>query len=269
VSNLTSRILVAAVGIPVLIGCIVNGGVLLQTLIVILQLAVVWEWTKFAKSANVSLSVWNLLLPLTAVDVLIFASGEPLSSVVALLIVFFWILLNVFDKSRTPLRTLGHGVLYAVYAALPLALWFPISEFSNTTRFSSIGALFLLFAATWLCDSAAYFGGRALGKHKLYVAASPNKTIEGALFGVLGAALLLPFARLLNFASPDRLDYLVLPLIVGLAGQAGDLIESLMKREVGVKDSSSLIPGHGGVLDRFDSLLLSSPFYFAYLYLTS
>jgi phosphatidate cytidylyltransferase len=122
-----------------------------------------------------------------------------------------------------------------------------------------------VFASVWVCDSAAYFAGRAFGKHKLFERVSPQKTWEGAIAGfvtailtfVLAAELFLPYMTLGNA--------IVCGGIVGSFGQIGDLVESLFKRDAGVKDSSSLVPGHGGVLDRFDSLLFISPLVFLYL----
>ncbi len=122
-----------------------------------------------------------------------------------------------------------------------------------------------VFAMIWICDSAAFHAGTAIGKHKMSPRVSPNKSWEGALFGFLFAIGTAVAAKYLV------LDYLslgqaaVLGVIVGTVGQTGDLIESLMKRDAGVKDSSALIPGHGGVFDRFDSLLLVSPLVYLYI----
>jgi phosphatidate cytidylyltransferase len=132
-----------------------------------------------------------------------------------------------------------------------------------------MGPLAALFVATWICDTAAYFFGKRFGRHKLDVAASPNKTVEGFVAGLVLAAVVLPALAAFKLVHPSTLDYAMLPLIVGLAGQVGDLLESLMKREAQIKDTSAILPGHGGVLDRFDSLFLSSPLLFAYLVLSS
>ncbi len=123
----------------------------------------------------------------------------------------------------------------------------------------------VLFASIWACDSAAYFAGRAMGRHKLFVRVSPNKTWEGAVAGLLFAVgtFLLGKALLLPYLTPGQA--VICGLIVGLFGQLGDLVESLLKRDAGVKDSSTLIPGHGGVLDRFDSLMYISPLFYFYL----
>lgn len=125
--------------------------------------------------------------------------------------------------------------------------------------------ILVLFASIWACDSAAYFAGRAFGRHRLFERVSPNKTWEGAVAGflfaigvfLLGKALLLPYLTLAEAG--------VCGAIIGVFGQLGDLAESLLKRDAGVKDSSTLIPGHGGVLDRFDSVLYVSPLVFLYL----
>ncbi|MFI5253519.1 MAG: phosphatidate cytidylyltransferase [Bacteroidota bacterium] len=122
-----------------------------------------------------------------------------------------------------------------------------------------------IFAIIWICDSAAYYGGMLTGKHKLFPRVSPNKSWEGAMFGFIFAigtavaakALVLPY---LNYG-----EAIVIGIIVGTIGQMGDLVESLIKRDAGVKDSSNLIPGHGGVLDRFDSLLFVAPIVYLYL----
>ncbi|MBI5476517.1 MAG: phosphatidate cytidylyltransferase [Ignavibacteriales bacterium] len=122
-----------------------------------------------------------------------------------------------------------------------------------------------ILSSIWICDSSAYYFGRAFGKHKLFPRISPNKSWEGAIAGFI-FALLPPIAAkyfVLDFLSLN--DAIIIGLIVGVFGQFGDLVESAIKRDAGVKDSSSLLPGHGGVLDRFDSLLFVSPLVYFYL----
>ncbi|MBC8144717.1 MAG: phosphatidate cytidylyltransferase [bacterium] len=118
----------------------------------------------------------------------------------------------------------------------------------------------------WICDSAAYYVGRAMGRHKMAPSISPKKTWEGGIGGaVFAIATMITFQQLLlDFLSIG--NAIVLGLIVGILGQVGDLAESHLKRDAGVKDSSQLIPGHGGVFDRFDSLMFVAPL--VYLYLT-
>lgn len=132
-------------------------------------------------------------------------------------------------------------------------------------------ALILIFLVIWSVDTGAYFSGLAWGSHKITPQISPNKTWEGTIGGFLGgifASLLLWFlsSPLHPFLPSLPLNhYLVVGGIAGVGGQVGDVIESLMKRDSEIKDASSLIPGHGGILDRFDSLLFIAPLEYYYL----
>jgi phosphatidate cytidylyltransferase len=123
----------------------------------------------------------------------------------------------------------------------------------------------VVFASIWVCDSAAYFAGRAFGRHKLFERVSPKKTWEGAIAGFAGAVVAFAAGKYLALPYMSLAEAILCGVIVGVFGQLGDLAESLLKRDAGVKDSSSLIPGHGGILDRFDSLMFVSPLLFFYL----
>jgi phosphatidate cytidylyltransferase len=127
--------------------------------------------------------------------------------------------------------------------------------------------IMMVFVTIWICDTAAYFVGSSLGKHKLFARVSPRKTWEGAIAGfVISPFAVWGFNRLfLNTLSAP--DILFIGLVVGTIGQMSDLIESLFKRDVDVKDSSNLLPGHGGMLDRFDSPLMVAPILYFYLYI--
>jgi phosphatidate cytidylyltransferase len=126
--------------------------------------------------------------------------------------------------------------------------------------------LFVIMLIVMTNDSAAYYTGSAFGKHRLYPLVSPKKSIEGAvggLIGSLGGALLAKFTF---FPQLTFCDAAVTALVIGVVGQAGDLFESMLKRSFGVKDSGTIIPGHGGVLDRLDSILFAAPITYYYVY---
>ena len=121
----------------------------------------------------------------------------------------------------------------------------------------------LVFVASWVCDMFAYFVGRAIGKHKLIEEISPKKTIEGSIGGIvcttLAFALYGYIITLFDGPKPDYITLLILGFVLSIVAQFGDLICSLIKREHGVKDYGNIFPGHGGVLDRFDSVLAVAP----------
>ena len=170
----------------------------------------------------------------------------------------------VADVSATVLGALYVGFLFSFFvllrglqiteaAAIPGFARFP-QEFGGRL-------LLLLFLVTWATDAGAYFTGKNLGRRKL-TPASPNKTVEGALGGFL-AAVVVALALGAWFQLPFRLT-LPVGVLAGIMGQFGDLCKSILKRNLGTKDFGALIPGHGGVLDRFDSLLMNVPVVYFY-----
>ena len=148
----------------------------------------------------------------------------------------------------------------AAIAVPAAALFYLRSPFGDSRAGFGSRAILLLFLLVWGCDSAAYYGGRRFGKHKLAPVVSPNKTVEGTLFGLLGGALIgVVGGTWLVLPELGTLRGLIAGAVVTTAGQAGDLVESLWKRGAGVKDSGAFLPGHGGFYDRIDSLLFAGP----------
>jgi phosphatidate cytidylyltransferase len=157
----------------------------------------------------------------------------------------------------------------ALYLGLGLGCMVRLFMLKGSTL-PNTGSRFILtlFIVTWFGDSAAYFVGSLLGRHKLAPRVSPKKTWEGAAGGLLGnlaGAALMKFAHVLP--EWGALDLVAVAILLGLVGQLGDLVESAWKRSAGIKDSGSSIPGHGGMLDRLDSLVFAAPVLLAYLHL--
>jgi len=152
------------------------------------------------------------------------------------------------------------GVLY-------VAVFFSFIPLINFKAGGNI-LVWLVFITSWGCDTAAYYSGKAFGKRKLCPKVSPKKTIEGSVGGAIGAAIItLIFGLIMEnkFTIMNPIHYAVIGLICGVMSQFGDLVASSIKRYVGIKDYSHLIPGHGGILDRFDSIIFSSVVIYYYL----
>ena len=180
-----------------------------------------------------------------------------------ILILLLLLIFKLFDtKTKTQFTDIAYTLLGVLYVVVPLALTNLILSIKGD--FSPM-ILMSIFIFAWCNDTFAYLTGRKIGKHKLFERISPKKTWEGAAGGVLSviiAALIISFCSdILTFA-----DFVVIALLTSLVGTFGDLTESMFKRQVGVKDSGKILPGHGGILDRFDILLLVLPV--VYLYLT-
>jgi len=122
-----------------------------------------------------------------------------------------------------------------------------------------------VLVVVWAGDTGAYFAGRFLGKHKLYEAVSPKKTIEGAIGGLAAAVLGAIVGHYFYLRSLPLVHAIVLAVLAGGLGQAGDLSESMIKRSFNVKDSGGIVPGHGGILDRVDALMVTASFTYVYV----
>jgi len=163
------------------------------------------------------------------------------------------------DISET-VRYLGAGSLSLLY--VPLLLSFMV-----LLRGGEGGQwwILFLFAVIWGNDISAYYTGRAIGRHKLSRVVSPKKTIEGAVGGLIGGLVVAIVFRYALFSERGVVELALLALLLGVVGQAGDLFESMIKRSAGVKDSGFIVPGHGGILDRIDSLLFCLPLLYGYI----
>jgi phosphatidate cytidylyltransferase len=175
------------------------------------------------------------------------------------LLVFPFMMINeLYREDKSPIVNIGIYFLGWLYLALPLFLIFFIN-FSKGWQFA-IG----LFVIVWTNDTFAYLSGRFLGKHKLFERISPNKTWEGTIGGVL-FAMLAAFLWA-SYFDLDVLFWLLAGTIIAVGAVFGDLIQSMFKRSVNVKDTGTIMPGHGGVLDRFDAVLFVAPVFFVLIY---
>jgi phosphatidate cytidylyltransferase len=185
--------------------------------------------------------------------------------IVALVFLFAGMAFAVGKESPPELFTRHSRLIWGLlYVGMLYPYVFRVGQ--GTANINGGDALLFLFGVLWLGDTAAMYVGSQFGKHKLAPAVSPNKTVEGFIGGIVGAiavAVIMGFWKLTDVGWGH-----LIAIAVGASvfGQLGDLVESMWKRSRGIKDSSAIIPGHGGVLDRFDSLLFAAPF--VYLYIT-
>src|SRR6185369_411464 len=162
------------------------------------------------------------------------------------------------------IETAAHEVAFALLAFLYIPFLLMHLVLLRQTSFG-IQWLFVIMLIVMTNDSAAYYTGCNFGKHRLYPLVSPKKSIEGAVGGLIGSLCGALLAKFTFFPQLTFKDAVVTALVIGAVGQAGDLFESLLKRSFGVKDSGTIIPGHGGVLDRLDSILFAAPVTYYYV----
>ena len=179
-------------------------------------------------------------------------------------------LIELFRKKNSAIFNTGSTLAGIFYIGLFSSALIKIRELYNISSFIyDRGGLIIisLLLTIWICDSAAFFIGSPFGKHKLYPRISPNKSWEGAIAGFVFSIFTVIALKSIMLDFLSWRDIIIMGVVVGVFGQIGDLIESLIKRDANVKDSSSLIPGHGGLFDRFDSLLFTAPIIYLYFHL--
>jgi phosphatidate cytidylyltransferase len=230
-----------------------------------------WEFYRLAsRLGKASFRPVGFLLHLLCISSIFFLpNAENDRSVMIPLILAgqLYMLVELF-KTKSSVFSFPPLLLGFLYISVPclllvrLALGDYVNNFVHATYepYRVLGIIFFI----WINDTGAYLVGSFIGKHKMYERISPGKTWEGTIGGVV-LAMAFSFVMVRIFPQLELPHWVVIAAFVGVFGTLGDLVESMLKRLVGVKDSGNIMPGHGGVLDRFDSLLFVTPFVFAYL----
>lgn len=244
------RIITALIGIPIVLAFIRLGGIPLQLFILAIFVIGFFEYSRLAESMNIKIRFWEGLIG--GIFILLW-SWEYATSVLQTLIIL-WVYLMLYfiimQNIENSLSIISSTIFGLIYLAVPLSMFLIMRKFDPYGYWCA-----MVMVGTWAFDSTAYFVGKSFGKHRLASILSPLKSWEGFIGGLL-AAVISCFLFLTDFRG------ILIGILLGLGVQAGDLFESLLKREAKVKDSGSVIPGHGGVLDRFDGFLVGIVFVF-------
>jgi phosphatidate cytidylyltransferase len=260
-----TRSLTILIGVPIILACVYHGGIPFLLLVLILALIAVNEFYNLMmkKGFFPAYYVGNVI----TASFTIFAyyalkrNWEPAHSAILTLAAAIAMISGVFLKrEKDTIVDVAVTILGMIYVG-----WFLSYLFFIRSLTEHGGYLFFLIFTVWAMDIAAYLAGRVFGHTPLMPSVSPKKTWEGAIAGFI--VCLIAAGIFSQTAQLELMHALILGVLIGIFGQISDLIESLIKREAGAKDSSDLLPGHGGVLDRIDSFVLTAPLMYYYLVL--
>jgi phosphatidate cytidylyltransferase len=270
VSELARRVAFAVVAVPVALAVLWFGGIWLALLLALISGIGAWELYRIARAGGTTPFTTAGVVAAAAVPLLVHADHErwlrvPISAatiaVLALLGASVWLR----GVNGRPLAAVSVTLFGVVYTGVMLSFGYALRYFPYAIDRRAGAALVLLpLLLTWASDTGAYFVGRAFGKRKLIPSVSPGKTVAGAVGAVVVTVIVcVVYARLVLRPAAQLgftpLGAVLFGVLISVVAQLGDLVESLLKREAGVKDSSRILPGHGGVLDRFDSLFFVLP----------
>lgn len=268
--NLIRRILTAIVGLGLLLPLIIWSSTGLWIFCLVVSILGLWEFYQLTgftarryrfTAIGVGIFLWGIaLMEILTAELM---EISPKNYLLGILLLFpLLAIITLFHKEeKEPFQQLSFGVFGFFYCYLPWWLLYKVSVPSLIQSYDPWIPLGIM-ALVWILDVMAYFAGRFLGKHPLFSRISPKKTWEGAIGGAV-------FCLLAGFLmdqqlEPEGFSWLIIAAIISVISQIGDLVESMFKRSIDIKDSGSILPGHGGILDRFDGFFFCMPFVFLY-----
>lgn len=278
-NNTIVRIIVGVIGIPLIVGAAIMGNLVFLGFCVVMSFFCMNEFYNLFEpplNKNSALGRWfhgwsfhKVVFLLISCSIVVSLYFEHFNYV--LILYFLMVIYLVVDemfKSVKHFEAIGSWMLSIVYISTPFGLLSLMDSTKFLDLFNANYAIICL-VLVWVSDSFAFFGGKLFGKHKLAESISPKKTWEGSIIGFIFTVVAGMLIWHFFYSNASVLHFLSISIIIAVFAQIGDLFESHLKRSVKVKDSSNLIPGHGGALDRFDSILFAVPALYIYLYLIS
>jgi phosphatidate cytidylyltransferase len=272
-SELQQRIIAAIIGAAVIVGGVIYSQWAYYGIFLFICMATIQEFYRLlGLDGNLPLKTYGTFNAVALFTVSFLVETGLIKSrwyfMIFMSLAAIYLIKLYLKRDTNPFKNIAYTFLGIIYVGLPFALLNHAVFFDQQYHFEVIlGALVIL----WASDSGAYFSGKTFGRRKLFERVSPKKTWEGSIGGAL-LALLMGFAASIIFKDYGPLQlwqWLMFSMIIVIAGTYGDLVESLFKRSINIKDSGQSIPGHGGFLDRFDGLLIASPFIAGFLELTT
>lgn len=273
--NLIIRTASGAVMLVVLLGAILASKWSFMALMAVIAVGGMWEFYRFSEKAGYQPMKWlGIFVGITifaanfAVSLFFDTEVDGVGAIILMatlpILVLAMPLMAIYElyrKSATPIANIATSILGVLYAALPMSLLLIIPLLLGNGVWNPWIIIFYVFII-WANDVFAYLFGITLGKHRLFERISPKKSWEGFFGGLLGAMAMGYVASIV--VEANAIVWIGLALVAAISGVFGDLIESMFKRSIDIKDSGNIIPGHGGWLDRFDALIVSAPFVFIY-----
>ncbi|KYG78665.1 phosphatidate cytidylyltransferase [Roseivirga ehrenbergii] len=265
-SNLLLRIITGIFGVSLIIAGIVFSSWTFALIFLCIMILTLREfYGLIVASGNTPFKIWGSFFSVCLFVLVHLSTAGKLDTkylwlLPSLLVICFMFALYR-QKTHQPIISLGLTLFGVIYIAFPLSMANLIVFKNESYEYALIIGVLI---AQWANDSGAYFVGKSMGRTKLFESVSPNKTWEGTVGGVL-ISLGIIYIWSLYFTDLTTIEWFGLSIIVSVFGSYGDLIESLFKRHLAIKDSGSVLPGHGGFLDRFDGLLFALPFVTLYL----
>lgn len=248
------------VGIPLVYLCLRQGGLVLLAAIDLIIICALIEFAGLLGQRGFRINrIWIVAGALAISSDVHFYQGTHIPFVLITAVIII-LVSHLFQKDRAHFMARASLSVFGLFF-----IGFSLSTILlMRQRPDGASLAILLFGLVWICDTSAYVVGISMGRHQLWPEVSPNKTVEGCLGGLAAAWLTGLIARAVFMPWLTVPDSLVVGSMAGILGQTGDLVESAMKRDLAVKDSSHLLPGHGGFLDRFDSLMFTAPAMYYY-----
>lgn len=251
--------------IAVLIAAVLLGPYAFIPFFTVIGACSVYEFYKMVQTAETKplfiSGILSALVCLTLLGIVLLGLLPEKSLLWIFSVSFVLYIAALFRKSTAAVQDLAYTIFGILYAAIPFGVFICLGFISGSyDPYIPLGFLILL----WTNDTGAYLAGKSFGKRKLFERISPNKTWEGFIGGlILAVVVSLNLGR--YFESLLSWQWFTMAIIIGSFGTLGDLVESMIKRNTGVKDSGNILPGHGGLLDRFDGLLMAAPLVYIYL----